>query len=66
MAVKSEQLEYLKFRKSLNKALRDNELVKVDYEYDLGKKDVMEDTKMLLQHMIEIEESLRNIREMMR
>ena len=66
MAVKSEQLEYLKFRKSLNKALRDNELVKVDYEYDLGKKDVMEDTKMFLQHLVEIEESLRNIREMMR
>ena len=54
------------FRKSLDKALRDNELIKVDYEYDLGKKDVMDDTKSLLNHLAKIEESLRNIREMMR
>ena len=66
MAVKSEQIEYLKFRKSLDKALRDNELIKVDYAYDLGKKDVMDDTKSLLNHLAKIEESLRNIREMMR
>ena len=66
MAVKSEQIEYLKFRKSLDKALRDNELVKVDYEYDLGKKDVMDDTKSLLNHLVEIEELLVRIREMMR
>ena len=66
MAVKSEQIEYLKFRKSLDKALRDNELIKVDYEYDLGKKDVRDDTKSLLNHLAKIEESLRNIREMMR
>ena len=66
MAVKSKQIEYLKFRKSLDKALRDNELVKVDYEYDLGKKDVMDDTKSLLNHLVEIEELLVRIREMMR
>ena len=66
MAVTSEQIEYLKFRKSLDKALRDNELIKVDYEYDLGKKDVRDDTKSLLNHLAKIEESLRNIREMMR
>ena len=66
MAVKSEQIEYLKFRKSLDKALRDNEIVKVDYEYDLGKKDVMDDTKSLLNHLVEIEELLVRIREMMR
>ena len=66
MAVKSEQIEYLKFRKSLDKALRDNELVKVDYEYDLGKKDVMDDTKSLLNHLVEIEELLVRIREMTR
>ena len=66
MTVKSEQIEYLKFRKSLDKALRDNELVKVDYEYDLGKKDVMDDTKSLLNHLVEIEELLVRIREMMR
>ena len=66
MAVKSEQIEYLKFRKLLDKALRDNELVKVDYEYDLGKKDVMDDTKSLLNHLVEIEELLVRIREMMR
>lgn len=66
MAVKSEQIEYLKFRKLLDKALRDNELIKVDYEYDLGKRDVMDDTKSLLNHLVEIEKSLRNIREMMR
>ena len=66
MAVKSEQIEYLKFRKSLDKALRDNELVKVDYEYDLGKKDVMDDTKSLLNHLVEIEELLVRIWEMMR
>lgn len=66
MAVKSEQIEYLKFRKSLDKALRDNELINVDYEYDLGKKDVMDDTQSLLNHLVKIEESLRNIRGMMR
>ena len=66
MAVKPEQSEYLKFRKSLDKALRDNELLKVDYKYDLGKKEVMEDSKLLLKHLEEINASLRNIREMMR
>lgn len=66
MAVKSEQIEYLRFRKSLDKALRDNELLKVDYEYDLGKQDVMEDSKKLLDDLVEIEDSLVSIREMMR
>lgn len=66
MAVKQEQLEYFKFRKSLNKALRDNEIIKVDYEYDLGKDDVIEDTKLFLKHLNEIKESLKSIREMMR
>lgn len=66
MAVKSEQIEYLKFRKSLDKALRDNELLKVDYEYDLGRKDVLDDSKSLLGHLEEIDDALRKIREMMR
>ena len=66
MAVKSEQIEYLKFRKALDKALRDNELLKVDYEYDLGKQDVMDDSKKLLDDLVEIEDSLVSIREMMR
>ena len=66
MAVKSEQVEFLNFRKSLDKALRDNELLKVDFKYDLGKKDVLEDSKLLLRHLEEIKTSLKKLREMMR
>jgi hypothetical protein len=66
MAVKEEQIEFLKFRKSLDKALRDNEVLKVDYEYDLGKDDVLDDSKLLLKHLEEVEKTLLNIREMMR
>lgn len=66
MAVKSEQLEYMKFRKALDKALRHQELIKIDYEYDLGKKDVKEDATMLLKNLLDVEEALVNIREMMR
>lgn len=66
MAVKEEQIEFLKFRKSLDKALRDNELLKVDYQYDLGKKDVLDDSKSLMKHLEEVEKTLLNIREMMR
>lgn len=66
MAVRDEQAEYLNFRKALDKALRDHELIKVDYEYDLGRKDVLDDTKSLLQHLQQMESSLRSIREMMR
>ena len=66
MAVKEEQIEFLKFRKSLDKALRDNELLKVDYQYDLGKKDVVDDSKSLLNHLCEIDELLVRIREAMK
>ena len=66
MATRAEQLEYLDFRKSLDKAIRDNEMIKVDYDYDLGKEDVMNDTSSLIKHLVEVEESLKNIREMMR
>ena len=66
MAVKPEQIEYMVFRKALNKALRDSEFLDVDYEYDLGRKDVKDDTRELLNHLVEIDESLRKIREMMR
>jgi hypothetical protein len=66
MAIKEEQIEFLKFRKSLDKALRDNEVLKVDYEYDLGKNDVLDDSKSLMKHLEEVEKTLLNIREMMR
>ena len=66
MAVRSEQSQYLKFRKSLDKALRDNEMLKVDYKYELGRQDVMDDTRMLLNHLEEMKDALKNIREMMR
>ena len=66
MAVKAEQTEFLKFRKALDKALRDHEVILVDYEYDLGKKDVLDDTKLLLRHLEEARNALAEIREMMR
>ena len=66
MAVKDEQTEYMEFRRALDKALRDHELIKVDYEYDLGRKDVLDDTKSLMKHLNEMETSLRSIRGMMR
>lgn len=66
MAVKDEQVEFLKFRKALDKALRDNDVIEVDYEYDLGRNDVLDDTKDLLQHLQEMEASLISIRRMMR
>jgi len=66
MAVKEEQIGFIKLRKSLDKALRDNEMLKVDYEYDLGKQEVMEDSGKLLKHLGEIDELLVRIREMMR
>jgi hypothetical protein len=66
MAVRSEQSQYLKFRKSLDKALRDNEMLKVDYKYELGRQDVMDDTRLLLNHLEEMKDALKNIREMMR
>lgn len=66
MAIKSEQIEYLKLRKSLDKALRDNELLKVDYKYDLGSSDVNKDSQSLMKHLEEVCSALKNIREMMR
>lgn len=51
MPVKSEQIECLKFRESLDKTIRDNELLKVDYKYDLGRKEVADDSRELLKHL---------------
>ena len=66
MAVRQEQIEYMKLRKSLNKALRDNEMLRIDYEYDLGAKDSTKDSERLVKHLVDIKTSLENIREMMR
>lgn len=66
MAVRNEQIEFLRFRKMLDKALRDKKLLEVDYKYDLGKEEVMEDSDRLLQHLCVMEDSLKSIREMMR
>lgn len=66
MSVKPEQIEYLKLRKALDKALRDNDVIEVDYEYDLGRQDVRDDSMLLISHLAEAEKALVNIREMMR
>ena len=66
MSVKPEQIEYLKLRKALDKALRDNNVIEVDYEYDLGRQDVRDDSMLLISHLAEAEKALVNIREMMR
>ena len=66
MAVRQEQIELMKLRKSLNKALRDNEMLRIDYEYDLGAKDARKDSERLVGHLMEVKASLESIRELMR
>ena len=66
MALRQEQKEFLKFRKSLDKALRESEILKIDYEYDLGKEDVMDDSKCLLGYLTEVSDSLKNLRRLMK
>ncbi len=64
--MRPEQKEFLHFRKSLDKALRDDDVIGIDYEYDLGKKDVMTDTNLLLSRLVEMRASLAKLREMMK
>lgn len=65
MWVRKEQLQMIKYRKLLNKVLIDNEVIKLDIESDLSKRELKNDIKLFYKRLKQIKESLIIIRRQM-
>ena len=65
MWVSKEQLQIVKYRKALNKALIDNQIINIDIENGFNKSQIKKDIKIFYKRLKQIKESLIIIRRQM-